>query len=152
MHSRPIDCGAKSGIRLMTVSKFNEAIVATETAQNKDGLGATHIRMTDVEALRWLEDLFSIKATAKRLDTEKDDSFKHYNGNEEGRNGFGHIGFLVDDVYKACDAIEKMGYGFRKTPDGGSMKGLAFAYDPDGYSVEIIRRGGTDSGDTKVAA
>lgn len=84
--------------------------------------------------------------------TEKDDSFKHYNGNEEGRNGFGHIGFLVDDVYKACDAIEKMGYGFRKTPDGGSMKGLAFAYDPDGYSVEIIRRGGTDSGDTKVAA
>jgi hydroxylysine kinase len=59
----------------MTVSKFNEAVVATETAQNKDGLDATHIRMTDVEALRWLEDLFSIKATAKRLDTEKDDSF-----------------------------------------------------------------------------
>lgn len=81
--------------------------------------------------------------------TEKDDSFKHFNGNEEGRQGFGHTGFLVDDVYKACDAIRPEGYGFRKEPDGGSMKGLAFAYDPDGYSIEIIRRGGIDFGDVK---
>jgi len=27
--------------------------------------------------------------------------------------------------------------------------GLAFAYDPDGYSVEIIKRGGIDFGDAK---
>ena len=31
------------------------------------------------------------------------------------------------------------------------QKGLAFAYDPDGYSVEIIKRGGIDFGDAKVA-
>ena len=29
--------------------------------------------------------------------TEKDESFQHFNGNEEGREGFGHIGFLVDE-------------------------------------------------------
>jgi lactoylglutathione lyase len=29
------------------------------------------------------------------------------------------------------------------------MKGLAFAYDPDGYWVEIIKRGGMDFGDVK---
>jgi len=81
--------------------------------------------------------------------TESKDDFRHYTGNEEGRQGFGHIGFLVDDVYKACDAIRDMGYGFRKEPDGGSMKGLAFAYDPDGYSVEIIKRGGIDFGDAR---
>jgi len=81
--------------------------------------------------------------------TENDPDFQHYNGNEEGRQGFGHVGFLVDDVYKACDAIRPMGFGFRKEPDGGSMKGLAFAYDPDGYSVEIIKRGGIDFGDDK---
>lgn len=46
--------------------------------------------------------------------TESNDEFKHYNGNEDDRKGFGHIGFLVDDVYKACDAIGKMGYGFKK--------------------------------------
>jgi lactoylglutathione lyase len=81
--------------------------------------------------------------------TEKDDDFKHYNGNESDRQGFGHIGFLVDDVYDACDAIREFGHGFRKEPDGGSMKGLAFAYDPDGYSIEIIKRGGIEFGDKK---
>ena len=30
--------------------------------------------------------------------------------------------------------------------------GLAFAYDPDGYSVEIIKRGGIDFGDVKKVA
>lgn len=82
--------------------------------------------------------------------TEADDDFKHYNGNEEGRQGYGHIGFIVDDVYAACDVIREMGYGFRKEPDGGSMKGLAFAYDPDGYSVEIIKRGGIEFGDQRL--
>jgi lactoylglutathione lyase len=81
--------------------------------------------------------------------TENDDEFKHYNGNEEGRQGFGHIGFLVDDVYKACNAIQPMGYGFCKELDGGSMKGLAFAFNPDGYSVEIVPHGGIDFGDAK---
>jgi lactoylglutathione lyase len=46
--------------------------------------------------------------------TENDDDFKYYNGNEEDRQGFGHTGFLVDDVYAACDSIREMGYGFKK--------------------------------------
>lgn len=81
--------------------------------------------------------------------TELDDTFLHCNGNEEDNQGFGHIGFLVDDVYAACDSIRQLGYGFRKEPDGGAMKGLAFCYDPDGYSIELIKRGGIDFGDTK---
>ena len=88
--------------------------------------------------------------------TETQQDFSHYHGNEEGRQGFGHLGFLVDNVYAACDSIREFGYGFRKEPDGGSMKGLAFCYDPDGYSVEIIKRHlgpdspCTDFGDVKV--
>ena len=46
--------------------------------------------------------------------TENDLKFQYFNGNEEGKQGFGHIGFLVDDVYTACDGIRKMGYGFKK--------------------------------------
>jgi lactoylglutathione lyase len=84
--------------------------------------------------------------------TEQDADFRHYNGNEPERPGFGHIGFLVDDVYAACDAIRPMGYGFRKEPDGGAMKGLAFCFDPDGYSVELIPRGGLDFGDAPKTA
>jgi len=82
--------------------------------------------------------------------TEDNVDFKHFIGNEEGRQGFGHIGFLVDNVYESCDSIRKMGYGFKKEPDGGSMQGLAFAYDPDGYWVELIKRGGLEFGDAKV--
>ena len=37
--------------------------------------------------------------------------------------------------------LEAAGVAFHKRPDEGGMKGLAFARDPDGYLVEIIRRG-----------
>jgi lactoylglutathione lyase len=30
------------------------------------------------------------------------------------------------------------------------MKGLAFAYDPDGYWLEIIKRGGIEFNDVKT--
>jgi lactoylglutathione lyase len=73
--------------------------------------------------------------------TEADSTFAHYNGNEEGRRGFGHLGFLVGDVYATHAAMAAKGVVFHKTPDGGSMKGLAFAKDPDGYLVELICRG-----------
>ncbi|KAL7489693.1 hypothetical protein ACHAW6_015438 [Cyclotella cf. meneghiniana] len=107
--------------------------------------------LTDDDAKIKLSNMFGpVLELTHNHGTETDEGFKHYNGNEEGRQGFGHIGFLVDDVYAACDDIRQMGYGFRKEPDGGSMKGLAFAYDPDGYSVEIIPRGGMDFGDKKV--
>ena len=113
----------------------------------------------------------------------------------------GHIGFLVDDVYAATDALCELGHDFQKKvspcararvrvcvcscvcvfvracgrvlaalrgldrrtqpprlsfrlrqpdlrmriarsqPDDGNMKGLAFARDPDGYLVELIKRG-----------
>mgnify|MGYP001969553863 CR=1 FL=1 len=39
--------------------------------------------------------------------TESDDSFHHTNGNEENKKGFGHIGFLVDDVYEKCKELEE---------------------------------------------
>jgi len=77
--------------------------------------------------------------------TESDTDFAHFTGNEDGRKGFGHIGFLVDDVYATCAALQDAGYELQKAPDAGSMKGLAFARDPDGYWVEVIKRGGYDA-------
>ena len=38
-------------------------------------------------------------------------------------------------------ALEGSGVKFKKKPDEGSMKGLAFVYDTDGYWVELIKRG-----------
>lgn len=119
-------------------------------ASNCEGID-NNDELSDTDAKARLSQMFGpVLELTHNHGTENDAEFKYHNGNEEGRQGFGHIGFLVDDVYQACDGIRTMGYGFKKEPDGGSMKGLAFAYDPDGYALEIIKRGGLDFGDVRV--
>lgn len=58
--------------------------------------------------------------------------------------GFGHAGFLTQDLDGACAALEAEGVTFKKKPTEGSMRDLAFAYDPDGYAVEIIMTNGVN--------
>lgn len=91
------------------------------------------------EALLWTMDGTCLELTHNH-GTENDDSFKVNNGNVEPHRGFGHIAMMTPDVYAACDKLEANGVKFQKKPDEGRMKGLAFALDPDGYWVEIIRR------------
>ena len=80
------------------------------------------------------------KETCLSSRTNHEDSGEVYHaGNEEG-DGFGHIAFNCDDVYASCNRLEEQGVTFKKKPDEGRMKGLAFAYDPDGYWVEIVPR------------
>ena len=69
--------------------------------------------------------------------TESDTEQRYHDGNAEPR-GFGHIGLSVPDVYAACDRFRALGVPFVKEPDAGTMRGLAFVRDPDGYWIEIL--------------
>jgi lactoylglutathione lyase len=88
--------------------------------------------------------LWSMKGVALELThnygTEDDADFTYHVGNKE-KDGFGHIAVNTDDVYAMSEKLEKAGCSFKKKPDEGRMKGLAFVYDPDGYWVEIVKRG-----------
>ncbi len=72
--------------------------------------------------------------------TENDPAFKVSSGNVAPNRGFGHIAVMTPDVYAASELLEAEGVLFQKRPDEGKMKGLAFALDPDGYWVEIVKR------------
>jgi len=57
--------------------------------------------------------------------TEKDESFKYHNGNDEPQ-GFGHICVSVDNLEAACKRFEDKGVSWKKRLTEGRMKNIAF--------------------------
>ena len=52
--------------------------------------------------------------------------YRYHNGNDEGEGmirGFGHTGFLCDDLDSACEYLEHSGVAFKKKPSEGTMRG-----------------------------
>ena len=57
-------------------------------------------------------------------------------------NGYGHVALEVENSYKACEEVKKL--GGKVTREAGPMKHgttvIAFVEDPDGYKIEFIQR------------
>ena len=58
-------------------------------------------------------------------------------GYDGGRN-FGHLAFLVDDIYATCAALQVGGVTINRPPRDGHM---AFVKSPDGISIELLQKG-----------
>ncbi len=55
----------------------------------------------------------------------------------EGRN-FGHLAYLVDDIYALCEKLMAAGVTINRPPRDGRM---AFVRSPDNISVELLQKG-----------
>jgi lactoylglutathione lyase len=53
-----------------------------------------------------------------------------------GRN-FGHLAYVVDDIYKTCQDLSDKGVVINRPPRDGHM---AFIRSPDGISIELIQK------------
>lgn len=70
--------------------------------------------------------------------TENQPDFAYHDGNAEPQ-GFGHICFSVPNLEKAVAWFDENNVTFKKRPEDGSMKDIAFIKDPDGYWIEIVQ-------------
>ncbi len=56
---------------------------------------------------------------------------------EESRK-FGHLAYLVDDIYALCQSLMDQGVTINRPPRDGRM---AFIRSPDGISIELLQEG-----------
>ena len=54
-----------------------------------------------------------------------------------GRN-FGHLAYLVDDIYETCQRLMAAGVVINRPPRDGHM---AFVRSPDNISIELLQKG-----------
>lgn len=53
-------------------------------------------------------------------------------------NNFGHLAYLVDDIYETCQHLQTNGVQILRPPRDGRM---AFIKDPNGISIELLQAG-----------
>jgi lactoylglutathione lyase len=113
----------------------------------RDALGLVETRRFDVEKGRFT---LVYLAAPEQADMAKDKKFPEleltYNwpdedGNAEtysgGRN-FGHMAFRVENIYEACEKLQKAGVIINRPPRDGHM---AFVRSPDNISIELLQKG-----------
>ncbi|WP_280570735.1 VOC family protein, partial [Chromohalobacter sp. 296-RDG] len=66
------------------------------------------------------------------------EGFAYHDGNAEPQ-GFGHICFSVPDLHAAVAWFDANRVEFKKRPQDGKMKDVAFVKDPDGYWIEVVQ-------------
>ncbi|MEQ9436357.1 MAG: VOC family protein [Hyphomonas sp.] len=116
-----------------------------------DGLGLEQVRRVDNDKGRFTLVFLASPADVKRLGGVPDNANPTqlnipmieltHNWDPEvyqgGRN-FGHLAYMVDDIYAAVERLAAQGVTINRPPRDGHM---AFVRSPDGISVELLQKG-----------
>ena len=100
-----------------------------------NALGLTEVRRTEHP-----EGRFTLVFLAAPGDEQAQIELTH-NWDEHGYDGgrnFGHVAYQVEDIYAACERLQKAGVVINRPPRDGRM---AFVRSPDNISVEILQEG-----------
>lgn len=77
--------------------------------------------------------------------TEEESEQMYTNGNVKPNRGFGHVGIIVDDIYKTMEEMGQEGYQtIRKPGPFADVGEIGFVGEPStNYWIEVIKRAGT---------
>ncbi|WP_404862110.1 VOC family protein [Georhizobium sp. MAB10] len=105
-------------------------------------LGLVEIRRMENEQGRFTLVFLAAPEDKARAESERAPMVElTYNWDPEdytgGRN-FGHLAYVVDDIYALCSKLQNAGITINRPPRDGHM---AFVRSPDGISIELLQKG-----------
>ncbi|VVT17557.1 VOC family protein [Rhizobium sp. EC-SD404] len=105
-------------------------------------LGLVEIRRIENEQGRFTLVFLAAPEDKARAESERAPMVElTYNWDPEeytgGRN-FGHLAYVVDDIYALCTNLQNAGITINRPPRDGNM---AFVRSPDGISIELLQKG-----------
>lgn len=107
-----------------------------------DGLGMREVRRIENEQGRFTLIFLAAPDDEPRALAEKSPLLElTYNWDVEdygSARNFGHLAFLVDDIYATCARLSAMGVTINRPPRDGHM---AFVRSPDLVSIELLQKG-----------
>lgn len=101
----------------------------------RDALGLVETRRRDYPQGRFT--LLYLAAPANP-DVEVELTYNYDDEDYGGARNFGHLAFEVDDIYAACERLQKHGVVINRPPRDGRM---AFVRSPDQISIELLQKG-----------
>ena len=109
-------------------------------------LGMSEIRRNESEEGRFTLIFLAAPEDEGRAKEEKAPMIElTYNWPDDGRNedydggrNFGHLAYVVDDIYATCEKLQSGGVTINRPPRDGHM---AFVRSPDGISIELLQKG-----------
>lgn len=106
------------------------------------GLGMIEIRRMESQQGRFTLIFLAAPEDEARARSEKAPMLElTYNWDTEdygAARNFGHLAFVVDDIYAICAKLQAMGVTINRPPRDGHM---AFVRSPDLISIELLQKG-----------